>query len=156
MSTERAITGSLLLVLAVTTVGSAATAMLYGPLVIMPAAVIINALPFLTALKRKARALAIAMGCLGITVPFALELAGVTSAYQTTAGGILIIEQAIALERSSMLLISMTAALFGFAGAAVAFGCFRDVLAAKETELRLRDWHLEQVFAPATANDEPR
>lgn len=131
--------------LVTSTVGTAATAWIYGPLVIMPQAVIVNMMLYCFVLRPRFALPAILLGLVAVSVPIALELAGVTGAYRSDGETLVIAEQALRLSRETMLTLGLAAAVFGLVTGGVATAFFHRRLLAVEKELTLREWHLRQV-----------
>ena len=135
--------------LALSAFGCAATAGIYGALIVAPQAGVINVLLYFFVLSPRYLPHAMVIGLSAIAGPIVLELVGVTSAYRPVEGGIVIVEQGLAIGHTSMLLFGMATAVFGLIAGAVAAAYFHARLAGSEQQLFLRDWHLRQMVGSA-------
>lgn len=90
--------------LALSAFGCAATAGIYGALIVAPQAVVINVLLYFFVLSPRYLPHAMAIGLSAIVGPIALELMDVTATYRPVEGGIVIVEQGLSIGHTSMLL----------------------------------------------------
>jgi hypothetical protein len=121
-----------------------------GPLVLMPAAIAVNATAFAVFAQRRRRLLIGAMACLAVVVPLGLELAGVVPpSLRFADGAMVVVPRALELPATPTLVFLTVTSL-----SAVLLGCYvvghiRDSLAAAEQRLYLYTWHVRELVPPA-------
>ena len=72
---------------AISTVGLALTSRVFGPFVLLPAAIAVNSTAFAFFVERRTRMVVLALGCLGVIVPVLLELLGSSPSYDFRPAG---------------------------------------------------------------------
>jgi hypothetical protein len=120
----------------------------------IPAMAAVNTMSFVVSGDRKRRFLSIALGCLAIVVPLALELAGaVPASMDFRDGGIFIKPRALELPRVPTLVFLAAATIGSIITAAIVVARFRDALVKSEERLYFHTWLLRQ-FVPDEAYDD--
>ena len=141
-------------VLVVSNVALALGSAMVGPLLMIPAMAAVNTMSFVVSGDRKRRFLSIALGCLAIVVPLALELAGaVPASMDFRDGGIFIKPRALELPRVPTLVFLAAATIGSIITAAIVVARFRDALVKSEERLYFHTWLLRQ-FVPDEAYDD--
>jgi serine/threonine-protein kinase len=121
-----------------------------GPLVLMPAAIAVNATAFAVFAEPRRRILIGTMGCLAILVPLGLELAGlVPASIRFEDGALVLVPRALALPATPTIVFLTVTSV-----ASVLLGCYvvghiRDTLAAAEQRLYLYTWHVRELVPPS-------
>jgi serine/threonine-protein kinase len=128
----------------------ASTASFYGPLIVPPAIVAVNAVGFTAYLKPRQRWLAIACAALAVLVPLGLWRAGLLpGGYVFENGSWTILPGALELPPlESVVFLTLTALAAIFTGG-LALSQIRDALARTEQQLFLYAWHLREVVPEA-------
>ena len=137
-------------VMVLSNVGFVIGAGFFGPLVLMPAAIAVNATAFAIFSRPGRRILIGVTACLAILVPLGLELAGVfPSSYRFEDGAMILESRALELPATpTLLLLTVTSV------ASVLMGCYvvghiRDKLAEAEQRMYLYTWHVRELVPPS-------
>ena len=121
-----------------------------GPLVLMPAAIAVNATAFAVFADRRRRVLIAAMGCLAILVPLGLELAGaVPASFRFEDGAMVLVPRALELPATPTLIFLTVTSLSSVLLGCYVVGHIRDTLAAAEQRLYLYTWHVRELVPPS-------
>ncbi len=127
-------------------VAMAMTTVILGPLLLMPALIAANTAGYALALDRRGRGVTLLFGLLAMTIPFALELAGlVAPSYQFTGDAVVV--RAYALE----FIRAPTTAFLGLTNLALLLvtvlpaGRLRDALRTAEERQHVMAWHFKQL-----------
>ena len=147
----------LLGVMLLSNVGFAATAALWGPLIVTPTLMAINTASFALYLKRGHRMIAVATGIAFTAGIVALGLAGALPSQYLFEDGVLVLtSDAIRLARAPTLVLWTTIAVGAVAIGATVVTRMRDALGEAERRLYLYTWHLREFVPPsARASSDP-
>jgi serine/threonine-protein kinase len=133
-------------VLAVSTAAAAATAGLFGPLVLVPSIAAANTLVYAISNSRRVRGAVLSIGPLAILVPLALEWLGlVPPSYRFTDEGMLILPRMTGLPETPTIFFLVLASVGVVVTAALAAAPFRDQLDKAQHDVRLHAWQLRQL-----------
>jgi serine/threonine-protein kinase len=136
------------------TAAMAATAALYGPLVLTPGMIAINGTAYALMVSRRARTLTLACAWVGIGIPVGLELSGVVApSYALGPEGMTIMPRALGLEHAPAVVLLAIASLGMIATGVVAVGRIRDALERAERQLESYNWHFRQLLPDTRAGD---
>jgi serine/threonine-protein kinase len=127
----------------------------YGPLVVVPAAVAINATAFAVHLQGKQRVVSTLTACFALIVPMALEALRVTPAsYAFANGAMTILPRAVELPELPTLWVLAASGIAGVLTGTIAVSHVRDALGQAEKRLYVYAWHLRELV-PETARPAP-
>ena len=129
-----------------TIVGFAMTRM-FGPLIYLPALIVISVAIFaFTAPTRGLRAAIIGFGVAQVVIPVAFEAMGlIPSSYIFQDGMMCIQPQLHAFPQSASLVVLTAGALFAIVGGGLVIGGIREAMTQAEVQSELQRWHLEQL-----------
>jgi serine/threonine-protein kinase len=136
------------------TAAMAATATLYGPLVLTPGMIAVNSTAYALTVGKRARMLTLGTAMVGIGIPLALELIGVVApSYAFGPGGMTIVPRALGLDHHPALVLLAIASLGMIATGIVGVGRIRDALDRAERQLESYNWHFRQLLPDTRAGD---
>jgi hypothetical protein len=128
-----------------TATAACATCAICGPYVLVPTLAVINVMLWLLVSDRSRRRLVIAVGCLTILAPAALEWAGVLSFYRFKDGKVIILQSMLDFPIVPTHAFLLAASLALVVITAVLITRFRDTLSQAERRLHLQAWQLRQL-----------
>ena len=130
---------------------------LFGPLLFLPSLAAVNTLAFMMAPRKDGRWLAIALGCLAIVLPFALDATGVTPpAYRFDAGVLCALPRTLAfppLATTTFLLLTSVGLVIT---SALLIARFRDTLTEAQQRLSMTAWQLRQIVPADAVSERPQ
>lgn len=136
----------ILVAMATSTIAVLSTASLFGPLVLMPAAIATNAAAYVMNLSRRARAITVASAMVAIAGPVVLEWLGVLApSYRFDDGGMTIIPNAIELSGNPATALLLAAALGSVLTATLSMGHLRSSLDRAERRILMYTWHFRNL-----------
>ncbi|MGZ5971626.1 MAG: hypothetical protein ACXWP4_28340, partial [Polyangiales bacterium] len=142
---------SVLATMVLSNLAFAATAPLFGPLVLTPTLVAVNAMGFALNLSRKHRFWAIALGCAASFLPMLLMLAGwLPGGYSFDGDRMIVSAGALHLPRIPTLVMLGSVGLASVITGSLSVTRVRDALDEAERQLYLYAWHLRE-FLPEAA-----
>jgi len=145
--------GLISIVLVLSNIAFAIGAGFFGPLVLMPGVIAVNATAFAVFSRKSYRLFAAICASLAVVVPFALELTGViTPSYHFDGNGMYVIPRALALPQTETYVLLVLASLSGIILGCFVVGNIRDSLGDAERRLLLYAWHLRELV-PTHARD---
>jgi serine/threonine-protein kinase len=122
-----------------------------GPFMLLPGIAAVNTILYVATAERSRRPWAIAAGCLGVLLPFALEIAGVfPPAFAFEGGALVALPQILAFPRVPTLVFLLATNLSVILVASLFVARFRDTLHATQERLTFQTWQLRQ-FVPGEA-----
>ncbi len=136
------------LTLVVSTAMIGAISEVFGPFVLLPGFLIVNALAFSVHLDRRRRPLAVAISLLALIVPTALRVMGVIpSSYRfgPDGEGMTIVPRMADFPETATLTLLFTTTLATAIISAAYVGRIRDALTEAEGRLLIQAWHLKQL-----------
>ncbi len=143
--------GAVLLTMLLSNVGFAVGAGLFGPHVVVPLGIAVNATAFAVHLRPKHRSLSMGVATAALILPTLLELVGVIPPSTLFQDGMMcLVPRAVALPESPTLLLLVVTGVIGIFAGSFAVGRMRDQLYAAERRTYLYAWHLRE-FVPETA-----
>jgi serine/threonine protein kinase len=129
------------------TIAMAATATLYGPLVLTPGMIAVNGTAYALTVGKRARMLTLGVATLAVLVPLLLELGGaIAPSYALDSHGMTILPRALGLHHPPALVLLAIASLGMIATGIVAVGRIRDALDRAERQLESYNWHFRQLL----------
>ncbi|HUH02097.1 MAG TPA: protein kinase [Kofleriaceae bacterium] len=150
MSARRPPTSVVLAALIFSTLAFVFIGRLFGSLILVPAAIAVNATGYSIFLERKWRPLVVLLSVAAIAGPLGLELAGVLSAsYGVTADGFVVYPGAVDFPAIPTLIVLTMANLMAVIIGTVVVGHIRDRLAEAEHRIYMYAWHLRELVPPA-------
>jgi hypothetical protein len=150
MSARRPPTSVVLAALLFSTLAFVFIGRLFGSLILVPAAIAINATGYSIFLDRKWRPLVVLLSIAAILGPLGLELAGVLSAsYGFTADAFVVYPGAVDFPPTATLILLTMANVAAVIIGTVVVGHIRDRLAEAEHRIYMYAWHLRELVPPA-------
>jgi len=126
------------------------TRRIFGPLVMVPAAVAVNATAYAVFVEARFRVTATIVSILAIAVPFSLEIFGVIApSYRFGSGAIEIVPHAVELPKIASLSFLLVASAVSVVLGTLVVGHIRDRLTAAERRVYLQAWHLREMVPGA-------
>jgi eukaryotic-like serine/threonine-protein kinase len=130
----------------VSTFGVAATAVVFGPFIMLPSIAVVNTICFMMSHDRTRRAAILVCGVLSLILPLILEMAGFfPHAYEFRDDGIVVVSHALHFPPIPTRAFILAANLAVIIGAALLIARMRDILTAKERQLYVQTWQLRQL-----------
>ena len=134
-------------VLALSTLGIACSAGLFGPFMLLPGLAAVNAVHFVVSADRSRRVPSIFLGCVAIVLPFLLQWFGVLPQQMTfTDAGIVLAPGIAALPPGPTLIFLLLSNLGIVVTASLVVARFRDATAKNDERLYFQTWQLRQIF----------
>ncbi len=127
-------------------IAMAMTTVFLGPLLLMPALIAANTAGYALALDRRGRGFTLLVGLLAMTIPFALELAGlIAPSYEFTGDAVVIRAYAIEFARAPTTLFLALTNLALLLVTVLPAGRLRDALRTAEERQHVMAWHFKQL-----------
>ncbi len=141
--------GLTLVTLVLSNLAFAATATLFGPLLVTPTLIALNATVFTVYLPPRVRWAAAACGCAAVLGTLALTGTSLIPSYGFDGGGMLVYPNAIELPQGATVVMLACIAVAGVVIGAISVTRVRDALDATERQLFLYVWHLRELLPEA-------
>jgi hypothetical protein len=144
--------GALDVTMIVSTVAIVCSTGLFGPFILLPGVAAVNTIAFVVAVDRSRRRVAVALGCLAVITPFALEAMGALPQQLAFRDGALaVLPQIAELPRVPTLAFLLLTNLAVIVTSSAIAARFRDALLVMEKRLYFQTWQLRQ-FVPRDAH----
>ncbi len=131
---------------ACTCVFAALASSIFGPLVFVPAFVAMNTVVFGAQTTKNERRWQVALSCLAVVGPLALELTGaVPPSMRLDGSSIVLLPRVVEFEPAASLAFLTAVTLSGIVIPSIVTGRVRDALAAAERDLVVQKWQLAQL-----------
>ena len=138
----------------VSTIALASLTTLFGPLIVTPTALSVNALVFFVSNERALRRPMLAMAAIGVVLPLGLELTGLLPpSFRFEDGNLVLLPRALPFDATSLFVLACAFVATVVLGT-VTLGPFRDDLDRAVLESRVLAWQLRQ-FVPTKKSTVP-
>jgi len=141
----------ILAVMLLSTLAFSITSAMFGPLLMSPMLLAVNAIGYASYMTSRQRPFALAASCAGVIVPFLLGMLGwLPGGYTFSDAGMLIAPGILSLPPAPTIAFLMIVNIAAVITGTVSVSAARDSLARTELQMFLYTWHLRE-FVPAAA-----